>query len=923
MTMITLISGRSFKLLLHAFLLIMLSAHLSPALGFISGVGVGDANNIRCIEGERQALLEFKKGLVDDYGRLSSWQSRDENKNCCNWEGVRCSNLTGHVLELQLSAFPNDGSGYKPFGGMISSSLLELPYLTYLDLSFNNFNLSYMPKFIGSLSNLKYLDLSEANLSGPIPHHLQNLSHLQQLYLGGNYWSDIENLEWLSHLSSIDDLDLSSLNLSVANDWLKVMSRLPKLKTLTMESCDLPPMSLSSFPPFNDSKSFASLKSLDLSDNQLVYIPKSLGNICTLRELNLWSNHLNGQLVELITNLSRCAKDSLEILDLSENQITGSLPNFAKFSSLKEIYLSTNKLNGTLPKSIGNLYKLEVLRVSSNFLQGKISESIFSNLSNLQTLDLSNNSLSLKFSFDWVPPFQLRYIHLTSCFLGPRFPNWIRTQRNVSLLEISDAKISDTIPAEWLADLPPTLKFLNLPSNLIYGRLPNVSTKRLNELAIDLSANSLEGPLPHFPTNLTLLNLSKNQFSGSISSLCKINGQLFAYLDLSNNMLSGRLPDCFMQWPKLVILNLAGNHFFGEVPSSLGSLSVLNTLSLNNNNFSGNFPLSLRNCSSLIVMDMRNNRFSGNVPAWIGERLASLVFLSLRSNMFNGSIPLHLCWLKDLQILDLSLNDISGTIPQCLNNFTAMAQKRNYSFESSFPFLYYNGLLQLDFVSVTDLMVELKRNEYEYHGRNLGLLKIINLSSNKLIGKLPSEISSLLDLISLNVSRNNLIGEIPQMIGQLKQLESLDLSSNQFSGEIPSSISEINFLGFLNLSYNNLSGKIPLGTQLQSFDASYYIGNRALCGPPLTQKCPGEETPGRSEATPKDDEENEDELVKWFYVGTGFGFAIGFWGVCSSLVLKRSWRHAYFLLLDNMKDWIYVTITVNIARLQRRIQRQG
>ncbi|KAK7831149.1 receptor-like protein eix2, partial [Quercus suber] len=596
MAMITLTGGRSFKLLLlHAFLLTMLSAHMSPALGFISGVGVGDANNIRCIEGERQALLEFKKGLVDDYGRLSSWQSGDENKNCCNWEGVRCSNLTGHVLELHLS---NDG--IKPFG-------------------------------------------------------------------------------------------------------------------------------------------------------------------------------------------------------------------------------------------------------------------------------------------------------------GPRFPNWILTQRNVSFLEISNTNISDTIPAEWLADLPPTLKRLNLSNNHIYGRLPNVSTKRLNELAIDLSANSLEGPVPHLPTNLTILNLSKNQFSGSISSLCKINGQLLAYLDLSNNRLSGRLPNCFMQWPKLLILNLAGNHFFGEVPSSLGSLSVLETLSLNNNNFSGNLPSSLRNCSSLIVMDMRNNRFSGNVPAWIGESLPSLIFLSLRSNMFTGSIPLHLCWLKYLQILDLSINDISGTIPQCLNNFTAMAQKGNsfFNFGRWIPYSYENdgsSYVQFYFDSV---MVELKRNEYEYHGRNLGLLKIINLSSNKLIGKLPSEISSLLDLFALNVSRNKLIGEIPQMIGQLKQLESLDMSWNQFCGKIPSSMSELNFLGFLDLSYNNLSGKIPSSTQIRGFNASYFIGNRALCGPPLTQKCPGEETPNRNEATAKDNEENGDELVKWFYVGTGFGFALGFWGVCGSLVLKRSWRHAYFLLLDN------------------------
>ncbi|XP_030933555.1 receptor-like protein EIX2 [Quercus lobata] len=118
-------------------------------------------------------------------------------------------------------------------------------------------------------------------------------------------------------------------------------------------------------------------------------------------------------------------------------------------------------------------------------------------------------------------------------------------------------------------------------------------------------------------------------------------------------------------------------------------------------------------------------------------------------------------------------------------------------------------------------------------------------------------------------------------------------------------------------------GNIPSGTQIRGFNASYFIGNGALCGPPLTQKCPGEETPNRSEVTTNDNEENGDELGKWFYVGTGFGFAMGFWGVCSSLVLKRSWRLAYFLLLDNMKDWLYVTITVNIARLQRKIQRQG
>jgi EIX receptor 1/2 len=170
----------------------------------------------------------LKKGFVDDYSRLSSWRSEDEKKNYCNWEGVYCSNQTGHVLELHLGT---KLSQPQPLRGMISSLLLELPYLTFLDLSPNDFNRSHIPKFFSSLSNLKHLDLSFANLSGPISSKLKNLSHLQYLNLGWNGPNGLkinENLKWLSHLSSIEYLDLSSTNLNVSNDWLEVVSHLPK-----------------------------------------------------------------------------------------------------------------------------------------------------------------------------------------------------------------------------------------------------------------------------------------------------------------------------------------------------------------------------------------------------------------------------------------------------------------------------------------------------------------------------------------------------------------------------------------------------------------------------------------------------------------------------------------------------------------------
>ncbi|KAK4841920.1 hypothetical protein QYF36_012612 [Acer negundo] len=69
-----------------------------------------------CIEKEREALLKFKKGLIDLSGdRLSSWVGDD----CCNWVGVECSNQTGHVLSLQLSAADYKNESWKLRGSQI------------------------------------------------------------------------------------------------------------------------------------------------------------------------------------------------------------------------------------------------------------------------------------------------------------------------------------------------------------------------------------------------------------------------------------------------------------------------------------------------------------------------------------------------------------------------------------------------------------------------------------------------------------------------------------------------------------------------------------------------------------------------------------------------------------------------------------
>jgi hypothetical protein len=146
----------------------------------------------------------------------------------------------------------------------------------------------------------------------------------------------------------------------------------------------------------------------------------------------------------------------------------------------------------------------------------------------------------------------------------------------------------------------------------------------------------------------------------------------------------------------------------------------------------------------------------------------------------------------------------------------------------------------------------------------------------------------------------------------MQNIESLDISNNKFFGEIPQSMSLLNFLDYLNISCNNFDGKIPMGTQLQSFNASSYIGNPKLCGAPLNN-C--EET--LETATTPLKNEDGDSIRESLYLGMGVGFAAGFWGICGSLFLIRKWRHAYYRFLDGVGDKLYVTLMVKLNSFRR------
>ncbi|KAF2293528.1 hypothetical protein GH714_002500 [Hevea brasiliensis] len=527
------------------------------------------AQLVDCHTSDREALLDFIKGLENSEKQLSSWKG----SNCCQWFGIVCDNITGAVTKVDLHS--------------TSVNELELKSLTYLDLSSNSFT-GTIPDFLPFLENLQYLNLSYGGFSGAIPPNLGNLSSLKFLDVSSPSLN-VDNLEWMSGLLSLKYLAMDGVDLSKAGvGWVDALNKLPFLTELHLSSChlsslnySLPLVNFSSLAVLNLSNNYIkskfpnwlvnisslvsvdisynrlhgriplgfselpNLQSLDLGYNQdlsascfqllrrrwgkiqvldlsmtklhgripaalgniasLIYldlskndvrgsIPSSIGRLSNLQFIDLSCNNLTGGLPEFLEEeTANCPSKSplpnlknfkssysnltgklpnwignlknLVVLDLSYNLLQGPIPlSFENLRQLSELRLGSNKLNGSLPKGLGKLSALTYLDVSINQLAGVITEAHFSGLSKLKQLILLRNSFILKVNSSWIPPFQLCTLAMGSCNLGPSFPAWLRSQKEIVILDFSNASISGSIP-NWFWDMSSTLSYLNVSLN--------------------------------------------------------------------------------------------------------------------------------------------------------------------------------------------------------------------------------------------------------------------------------------------------------------------------------------------------------------------------------------------------------------------------------------------------------------------------
>ncbi|XP_022967708.1 probably inactive leucine-rich repeat receptor-like protein kinase At5g06940 [Cucurbita maxima] len=472
---------------------------------------------------EESTLLTFKASMNDSTNSLSNWVSSSPT-HFCNWTGISCTSAS--PSSLSISAIVLQGLN---LSGEISSSICELPRLTHLNLADNRFN-------------------------QPIPLHLSQCSALESLNLSNNLiWGTIP-----------DQISL-----------------------------------------------FDSLRVLDFARNHIEgKIPEGIGALKNLQILNLRNNLISGRVPSVIFhNLTE-----LVVLDLSENAyLMSDIPNeIGKLEKLEELWLQSSGFYGEIPYSFLGLKSLNVLDLSQNNLTGKLPEMMGSFLKNLVFFDVSENKLMGAFPNGVCSGESLVSFSVHTNFFTGSLPNSLNKCLNLERFQVQNNGFSGDFP-ESLWSLP-KIKLIRAENNGFSGEVPEFISMATHLEQVQLDNNSFSSKIPQGLGSIRSLyrfSASLNRFHGDLPpNFC--DSPLMSIINLSHNSLSGRIPEP-KNCKKLVSLSLAGNSFSGEIPSSLADLPVLTYLDLSDNNLTGSIPQRLENLK-FALFNVSFNQLSGAVP---------------------------------------------------------------------------------------------------------------------------------------------------------------------------------------------------------------------------------------------------------------------------------------------------------------------
>ncbi|CAN7061566.1 receptor like protein 22 [Brassica rapa] len=402
-------------------------------------------------------------------------------------------------------------------------------------------NISKFPRFVRSLKNLEYLNLSHNRIKGNVPDWLWSLPRLTTLYLFNNSFTGFEgSLDHVLANSPVQVLDMSYnsfrgsfpnpprfiINLSAWNN--SFTGEIP-LSTCNRTFLDVLDLSYNNFtgllPPCLGNMNVVTLRKNKLEGS----IPDVFYIGASTQTLDVGYNQLTGKLPRSLRNCSL-----LRFLSVDDNRISDSFPFWLKaLPSLKVLTLRSNRFHGPIspPDGPGPLAfpKLQILEISQNRFTGSLPKNYFENWS----------ATSLK------PNDEEKYI-------GNYTSEEYIYEENMYMGDYTSAKYmyQDTLDLQYKGLYMEQGKVLTFYS------------------AIDFSGNKLEGEIPEsigLLKALIALNLSSNSFTGHIP-MSFANVSELESLDLSKNKLSGEIPQELKRLSYLAYIDVSDNQLTGEIP---------------------------------------------------------------------------------------------------------------------------------------------------------------------------------------------------------------------------------------------------------------------------------------------------------------------------------------------------------------------
>ena len=489
--------------------------------------------------------------------------------------------LTG-TLPASISTLPVVGYiylNYNEFEGEVPKEWFTMPSVQMLYLFHNQ-----LTGNITAPSTVTTTTITTSTVTSPL-EGICTMKLLQQLDLHGNYITGT--------IPSCLIVPLPYTPSSASADGAVVMTS-NKLKYLYLYqnhfsgNFSIMPTSSISIST-NRSSSSSNLQEVLLNDNMLSSaLHPSIVNAWTkVQLLNLSNNFFTSSLPLSFQNLT-----ALEVVDLSSNTFSGSLSNlFTQACALKILFLQYNSFDGPLTLLFGTASddhenpsqycqeSLVNLDISGNQLQGTLPREIFL-LSNLSTFAAAKNCITGSIPFDTIclskklQSLALDGLHTADSCQVPVLPRRIAALLNTKSYTLK-SPITGSIPLCVFTNIS-TLQTLHLSGNAIDGIIPNFASSQAASISpslkdLSLSHNNLKGSIPieiqrHAWTSL---DLSFNKIGGSLTN---VYPNYIYQTDSSNgtNNSSSAVNS--------TTLKLEVNRLSGFVPPSLYSMRSINIL---------------------------------------------------------------------------------------------------------------------------------------------------------------------------------------------------------------------------------------------------------------------------------------------------------------------------------------------------------